>query len=119
MLAERRPKFVFLNPYNVWGGWPWEEFGAGLDRTIRRDYVQVEPARFEGRLWERSTTGNGEWGASVTGPASRAVLERIEVVHPYGRFIEIGDGDRVSRFDASFLRVSGRIVDPPPSEGPV
>jgi hypothetical protein len=56
-----KPRFVFLAPQRIWDKFDWEDYAECADRVIRRDYVQVDPDRFQGQLWERSPLEDMNW----------------------------------------------------------
>lgn len=57
----RQPRFVYLAPQRIWGYFDWEDYAECVDRAIKRHYRQVEPERFQGHLWERSSPGEVRW----------------------------------------------------------
>ncbi len=53
-LRSARPRFVVIRSDAIWGEWPWESYGACIDRFVKENYAKLPDERFRGLLWERS-----------------------------------------------------------------
>lgn len=52
-LRTARPRFVFLDPWRIWGAIDWSSYAGCMDRFIRENYEPLHDPAFQGLLWER------------------------------------------------------------------
>ncbi len=100
-LVKRQPRFIYVST-SVGGPYPWDGFGACLDRAIKREYVQIDPERFDGALWERRPLRPLAFSASRHHEAGRFSLM---VDQPTGS--RPVASSRVRRFETPLVRVTG------------
>jgi hypothetical protein len=105
-LDVKRPRFVFLKPYEIWNIWKWEDYGACLDGIVRAGYSQVEPERFGGFLWQRRDSPDAPTVLKTLPDGIAVSLDSLEGA-PY----ELrGTTVHLSRSVDGILRVRGRAV---------